>query len=345
MAVYTVKSGDTLSKIAKEYGTTVDAIAKENNIKNPNLIHVNQQLNIGGGSSGGSSSAAAPAPAPVNPMEKYTYKPSDTVTQAGALLEQLKAQKPGEFTGTWGDQIAGKVQEILNGKDFTYDVNRDALYQQLKEQYSTMGQMAMMDTMGQAAALTGGYGNSWAQSAGQQAYQQYLQQLTQQVPELYGMALDKHNQDRQALYDQLSMMTGMDDQEYGRYMDGLNRYYTELGLARDEVWRLEDQEYNRWLQERQMEYQMERDKIADEWQQKNFDEGVRQFNAQMAKSSGGGGNPTDFEPMMTYEEFQEAVRKNPIEYSIFRVDYQDGSLEPEYDYQAYINAYRAFYGF
>lgn len=291
MAVYTVKSGDTLSDLARRFGTTVDAIAKENNIKNPDLIHVNQQLNIGGGSSGGSSSSAAPAPAPVDPMEKYTYKPSDTVTKARALLDQLKAQKPGEFTGTWGDQIAGKVQEILNGKDFTYDVNKDALYQQLREQYSTMGKMAMMDTMGQAAALTGGYGNSWAQSAGQQAYQQYLQQLTQQVPELYGMALDKHNQDRQALYDQLSMMTGMDEQEYGRYMDGLNRYFTELGLARDEVWRLEDQEYNRWLQNRQMEYQIGRDAVADEQWQKQYDEGVRQFNAQMASkgSSGGGG--------------------------------------------------------
>lgn len=155
--------------------------------------------------------------------------------------------------------------------------------------------------------MTGGYGNSWAQSAGQQAYQQYLQQLTQQVPELYGMALDKHNQDRQALRDQLSLMTGMDEQEYGRYMDGLNRYYTELGLARDEVWRLEDQEYNQWLQNRNMEYQMERDKIADEWQQKTFDEGVRQFNAQMAsKGSGGGGGSND--EMIPYQEAEESVR-------------------------------------
>ena len=291
------------------FGSKTQAAVKDYQQKNglsvDGIVGKNTWGALTGSSSSGSSSAAAPAP--VDPMEKYTYKPSDTVTQAGALLEQLKAQKPGEFTGTWGDQIAGKVQEILNGKDFTYDVNRDALYQQLKEQYSTMGQMAMMDTMGQAAALTGGYGNSWAQSAGQQAYQQYLQQLTQQVPELYGMALDKHNQDRQALYDQLSLMTGMDEQEYGRYMDNLNRYYTELGLARDEVWRLEDQEYNQWLQNRQMEYQMERDKIADEWQQKNFDEGVRQFNAQMAKSSGGGGGGPNDE-MMSYQEAYDSVR-------------------------------------
>jgi len=255
---------------------------KANGLTADGIVGKNTWGALTGSSSSGSSSAAAPAP--VNPMEKYTYKPSDTVTQAGALLEQLKAQKPGEFTGTWGDQIAGKVQEILNGKDFTYDVNRDALYQQLREQYSTMGQMAMMDTMGQAAALTGGYGNSWAQSAGQQAYQQYLQQLTQQVPELYGMALDKHNQDRQALYDQASLLAGMEDQEYSRYMDHLTNYYTELGLAQDEARYQAELDYGRYMDKLGLDYQMERDKIADEQWQKQFDESVRQYNEQMALS-------------------------------------------------------------
>jgi LysM repeat protein len=46
---YTVKKGDTLSAIAKRYGTTVDAILKANpNIKNPNLIKVGQVINIPG---------------------------------------------------------------------------------------------------------------------------------------------------------------------------------------------------------------------------------------------------------------------------------------------------------
>lgn len=39
---YTVKSGDTLSKIAIEYNTTVDNLVKLNNLKNPNLIHIGQ---------------------------------------------------------------------------------------------------------------------------------------------------------------------------------------------------------------------------------------------------------------------------------------------------------------
>lgn len=43
---YTVKKGDTLSAIAKKYGTTYQKIAKDNGIKNPNLITVGQKLKI-----------------------------------------------------------------------------------------------------------------------------------------------------------------------------------------------------------------------------------------------------------------------------------------------------------
>ena len=43
---YTVKSGDTLSKIAKRYGTTVNQLVAWNNIKNPNLIYPNQKLRV-----------------------------------------------------------------------------------------------------------------------------------------------------------------------------------------------------------------------------------------------------------------------------------------------------------
>ena len=43
---YIVKSGDTLSAIAKKYNTTYQKIAKDNNISNPNLIYPNQKLKI-----------------------------------------------------------------------------------------------------------------------------------------------------------------------------------------------------------------------------------------------------------------------------------------------------------
>ena len=43
---YTVKSGDTLSGIAKKYNTSVSALVKLNNIANPNLIFVGQKIRI-----------------------------------------------------------------------------------------------------------------------------------------------------------------------------------------------------------------------------------------------------------------------------------------------------------
>lgn len=44
--VYVVKAGDTLSGIAKKYGTTVSKLAAKNNIKNPNKIYVGQRLYV-----------------------------------------------------------------------------------------------------------------------------------------------------------------------------------------------------------------------------------------------------------------------------------------------------------
>lgn len=43
---YTVKSGDTLSGIAKKYGTTYQKLAQMNGIKNPNIIHAGQKIRI-----------------------------------------------------------------------------------------------------------------------------------------------------------------------------------------------------------------------------------------------------------------------------------------------------------
>lgn len=64
---YTVKSGDTLSTIAEDYGTTADAIAKLNNIKNPDLISVGQVLNIRGNSK--------------ETVTTYTIKSGDTLSE------------------------------------------------------------------------------------------------------------------------------------------------------------------------------------------------------------------------------------------------------------------------
>lgn len=46
---YTVQTGDSLSSIARRFGTTYTAVAAANGIANPNLIYVGQVLSINGG--------------------------------------------------------------------------------------------------------------------------------------------------------------------------------------------------------------------------------------------------------------------------------------------------------
>lgn len=56
---YTVKRGDTLSGIAKKYGTSVSTLAKLNGIRNVNLIYTGQRLVIKGKSSSSSSGSSS----------------------------------------------------------------------------------------------------------------------------------------------------------------------------------------------------------------------------------------------------------------------------------------------
>lgn len=44
---YTVQQGDTVSNIAQTYGTSINAIANENQLSNPNVIYVGEKLTIG----------------------------------------------------------------------------------------------------------------------------------------------------------------------------------------------------------------------------------------------------------------------------------------------------------
>ena len=235
-------------------------------------------------------------PAPEKPTAPtFDYTKSDAVAQAEALLQQQLANKPGEYQSAWQTQLNDTLQKILNREKFSYDLNGDMLYQQYKDQYTTGGKLAMMDTMGQAAAMTGGYGNSYAQTAGQQAYQSYLQQLNDKVPELYQLALNQYNAEGDEMYNQAALMAQQEEQDYGRYRDSVSDYYTELNRLTEDARYMSETEYNQALQDfnikynsywdqTNFDYQNERDKIADQQWQATFDEGVRQYNLSLAEN-------------------------------------------------------------
>ena len=69
---YTVQSGNTLSGIAEEYGTTVNTLVAINGISNPNLIYVGQVLKIPATGSGASVSTSSTI--------NYTVQAGDTLS-------------------------------------------------------------------------------------------------------------------------------------------------------------------------------------------------------------------------------------------------------------------------
>jgi peptidoglycan hydrolase-like protein with peptidoglycan-binding domain len=183
------------------------------------------------------------------------------VQQAQTLLDQVTANKPGEYTSTWKGQTDALIKQLMDRGPFSYDINNDPLWEMYKDQATTQGKMAMMDTMGQVAALSGGYSNSYAQAAGQQAYNAYLQQLNQMIPQLQEQALNRWNAEGDALLSKASIAAQQEALDRERWNNAYNQWLTERDHAE-----------NRLDTERNWEYQLGRDAIEDErWERQYAD--------------------------------------------------------------------------
>lgn len=257
---YTVKSGDTLWDISRRYGVSISSIVNANPIiKDPDLIYGGWKLTIpgkGDSSSTGSASKTSATQKQLNTLEKKTpsYKASAEQTSLRRQMQALEKNQPKAYTSQYASKINEYLNRIENREKFSYDFNADPLYQQYKDQYTRLGQQAMIDTMGSAAALTGGYGSSYATTAGSQAYQGYLGQLNSVIPELYDRAYSRYQEEGNAMYQLLNTYQSLDDTNYGRYRDTVNDYYTKL-----------DHYTNRYLDERNFDYTQSRDQVSD-WQ-------------------------------------------------------------------------------
>ena len=116
---YTVKSGDTLSAIAKEKNTTVEAIAKKNKISNVNLISVGQVLEIEDANTTQKTTEQATTSKTDTTQVTTTVSASDGLSAEDAAAKEWIAQKEssGSYTAQNG-QYYGRYQltiTYLNG--------------------------------------------------------------------------------------------------------------------------------------------------------------------------------------------------------------------------------------
>ena len=163
------------------------------------------------------------------------------------------------YQSQYDQTVNDLYKQISERPAFQYNAADDQLYQQYVDRYQNMGRKAMMDTMGQANALTGGYANSYSQNVGQQAYDEYIQGLNDQAAQLYQLA---YNQDR----------------------DKVNDMYNLFNAAGD----LANNDYNRWMQQEQFDWDKKMQQAQLDLQREQFEWQKAQAAAAAAGRSGGG---------------------------------------------------------
>lgn len=162
------------------------------------------------------------------------YQPSEDVAAARAYRDSVAAMQPEDYTSGFEARLQELYDQIAGREAFSYDPEEDEMYKRYARLYAAQGAAAMEDTMGQAAALTGGYGSSYAQAVGQQAYDRYLGELASLVPELRQAALAEYTQEGKALTDRYGLLRQQESAAYDRWQDTVAQWQKALAQAQSE---------------------------------------------------------------------------------------------------------------
>lgn len=169
-------------------------------------------------------------------------------------LTELEGNKPGAYTNQYEGQIKNVLDTILNRKAF--DINTDANYKQLydlySQHYTQNASRAARDAMGQLAGMTGGYGNTYAQTVGTQQYDNIMQGLNDNDINLMNLAYGMYQDDRNFDLNKMNTLRGLESSDYGKYRDLMSDYYTDLNHYT-----------NRYNTAWGNQYQLNRDSIND----------------------------------------------------------------------------------
>lgn len=160
---YTVKAGDTLSEIAETHNTTVEKLAKLNNIKNVHLIYVDQVLVIDGEAPATTETSTSVTPAPAE-----TAATTETAVAAPAVVEETSApvveeSAPAPATTASGSEAEAKewIAQKESGGSYTATNGQYIGRYQLTDSYLNGDYSAANQERVADAYVAGRYG-SWS---------------------------------------------------------------------------------------------------------------------------------------------------------------------------------------
>lgn len=209
-----------------------------------------------GDTRGGSAAGSAPY---YGYMPSALPSPDEAALPLADSLRQMTSDAP-QYNSFYGSRLDELYSRIYDREPFRYSAAADPLYQQYSQQYDMAAQRSMRDSMGQAAALTGGYGSSYSQAVGQQQYNEHMLSLTSMLPQLYSQAYNRYQDEGDWLLSQYGLLEGRENSEYNRYRDSVSdwKYSRDFNLS------LKEQAYDRVLYMMQNSAYMPNDKMLRE---------------------------------------------------------------------------------
>lgn len=327
MSTYTIQKGDTLSGIAQKYGTDVSTLMSLNPyIKNANLIYAGKSLNLPGQQATQPVQQTTPTQT-TTPVQTAPTAPAKTTQQLAEEYAQNQTANTGNDTQALlaqYEKIAEqqklalqKQQELTNNQ---INSQRDEVMQNYnnnaRQAYinSMLGKKAVEQELSQAGLSTSGlvgsayadvenaYGNNLANL--QMARDNSIKDINKQLNDAqiqYSMKESELLADIENA--KLELQKYGNELAYKKYQDALNNY---MNFA--------NYDYNKFIDDRNYNYQVGRDKVKDSQWQKEYDFALRQYEdskkkASSSRSSGGNitGSFTGNDDIINDDTIQEAT--------------------------------------
>ena len=240
--IYGEKTEKAVGQYQKDAGLQVDGIAAETTLDSLYAAQPTAQVPVvAAAKTGAKDQSSAQVP----------------TTEGSLDLPQLELP---EYKPSYDGLLNSLQEQMQKGQNFSYRLEDDPLYHQYRQAYLKEGDLAARDSAARAAAATGGYGNSYAQSVSQQTLQGYLNKLYALTPELSANAYNRHQAQQDQLMEQYKLLQSAQDAEYSRYQDALQRYLQVQQEAYDR-----QQDALAWERQTQLDaYNQEKD--AKEWE-------------------------------------------------------------------------------
>lgn len=212
------------------------------------------------------------------------YQPNDQVQAAQAQLQNVQAQKPQTYNSKYSGALDNILNQIQNPQEFKYSFNGDELFKYYADLFTQQGKQAAQDVQGQAAALTGGYGNSYGQMLGQQQYDQYLLNLYDKGMDLQGLAYQRFKDNQANQQNIYNILAAQDAADYGRYRDELGDWQNERAYWTDQENQAYNRDYGQYSDQLANWMNFASAENADYWTGLQQAENIRQFDVQQAEN-------------------------------------------------------------